>query len=65
MMFCYTLRYVQEFQEFVEATIRQKITEVGSLFPVEFTAYTIKLNLPDSPTGWNLTCPSYPAVSAL
>ena len=43
----------------------QKISKVGGPpFPVEFTADRIELEVPESPDGWKLSCPTHPAVSS-
>ena len=66
MCICF-LQCVQAFCNRLETTTRQKITKVGSMFPVAFTVDRIELHFPndrDIPTGWSLTCASNPVVSA-
>ena len=55
---------MQVFCSRLEAVTGYKISRIGPCFPVEFAAERyIKLEIPDSLTGWVLTYLSHPDVS--
>ena len=54
---------MQVFRHRLEEATGLKVNNFGPVFPVDFTAKSIELELADPPTGWRVFCLAHPAVS--